>query len=108
MHLVGAIIVSWRIAEMSRRRAGWLWALFGLIAVMLILPAHAKLNLALAVIARRDDGFHDIDSVLVPIDWHDLVGVAVQPASDPRVLLGLWMLATVRPHWALVLGIGDT
>src|SRR5205807_5308934 len=55
--------------------------------VMLILPAHAKLNLALAVIARRDDGFHDIDSVLVPIDWHDLVGVAVQPASDPRVEL---------------------
>lgn len=44
---------------------------------MLILPAHAKLNLALEVVRRRPDGFHDIASVVAPIDWHDIVGVQV-------------------------------
>jgi 4-diphosphocytidyl-2-C-methyl-D-erythritol kinase len=42
-----------------------------------VVPAYAKLNLALSVVARRDDGWHDIDSVLVPIDWHDLIGLSL-------------------------------
>jgi len=48
---------------------------------MLVVSAPAKLNLALEVVARRDDGWHDIDSILVPIDWHDLVGVAMRPSQ---------------------------
>src|SRR3981081_7572 len=48
-------------------------------ASMLILPAYAKLNLALEVVARRADGMHDIDSIVVRIDWHDLVGVTLLP-----------------------------
>ena len=56
---------------------------------MLILPAHAKLNLALAVIARRADGWHDIDTVLAPIDWHDLIGVEIRPAPAIAVSLSL-------------------
>ena len=52
-----------------------------------VVPAYAKLNLSLEIIARRADGWHDIDSVLVPIDWHDLVGLSVEPASaDSQVL----------------------
>ncbi|MBV9100526.1 MAG: 4-(cytidine 5'-diphospho)-2-C-methyl-D-erythritol kinase [Candidatus Dormibacteraeota bacterium] len=54
---------------------------------MLILPAYAKLNLALDVVARREDGMHDIDSVIVRIDWHDVVGVSVQPADEVEVEL---------------------
>lgn len=42
---------------------------------MLVIPAFAKINLALEVTGRREDGWHNIESVLVPIDWHDLVGV---------------------------------
>jgi 4-diphosphocytidyl-2-C-methyl-D-erythritol kinase len=56
---------------------------------MLVLPANAKLNLALAVIARRDDGWHDIDTVVVPIDWHDLVGVELEASSQAAVSLRL-------------------
>jgi 4-diphosphocytidyl-2-C-methyl-D-erythritol kinase len=33
--------------------------------------APAKLNLFLELLARRDDGFHEIDTVMVPIDWCD-------------------------------------
>ncbi len=54
---------------------------------MLLIPAHAKVNLCLAVRARRSDGFHDIDSVVVPIDWHDLVGIRLHPVTVTAVRL---------------------
>jgi 4-diphosphocytidyl-2C-methyl-D-erythritol kinase len=37
------------------------------------LPARAKLNLDLAVLGRRDDGFHDVRTTLQAIDLHDLI-----------------------------------
>jgi 4-diphosphocytidyl-2-C-methyl-D-erythritol kinase len=37
------------------------------------LPARAKLNLDLAVLKRRDDGFHDVRTTLQAIDLHDLI-----------------------------------
>jgi 4-diphosphocytidyl-2-C-methyl-D-erythritol kinase len=45
---------------------------------MLVVPAHAKVNLALEVTGRRPDGWHDIATVITPIDWHDLVGVRLR------------------------------
>ena len=54
-----------------------------------IVPAYAKLNLSLTVVARRGDGWHDIDSVLVPIDWHDLVGLTVTTADAGSVTLAV-------------------
>lgn len=41
---------------------------------MICAPAFAKLNLALSVVGRRPDGRHDLRSVVVRLDWHDLVG----------------------------------
>jgi 4-diphosphocytidyl-2-C-methyl-D-erythritol kinase len=54
---------------------------------MLLIPAHAKVNLCLVVRGRRQDGFHDIDSVVMPIDWHDLVGIRARPAEATTVQL---------------------
>jgi 4-diphosphocytidyl-2-C-methyl-D-erythritol kinase len=56
---------------------------------MILIPARAKVNLCLGVRGRRADGFHDIDSVAVTIDWHDLVGVRLRPAvaTEIRLLL---------------------
>ncbi|HWF57543.1 MAG TPA: hypothetical protein VG520_04245 [Candidatus Dormibacteraeota bacterium] len=54
---------------------------------MLLIPAHAKVNLCLAVRGRRHDGFHDIDSVAVLIDWHDLVGIRLDAAATTAVRL---------------------
>ncbi len=52
-----------------------------------VVPAYAKLNLSLSIVGRRDDGYHDIDSILVPIDWHDLVGVSLSFAAAGSVAL---------------------
>jgi 4-diphosphocytidyl-2-C-methyl-D-erythritol kinase len=54
-----------------------------------VVPAYAKLNLALAVVARRADGWHDIDSVLVPVNWHDLVGLSLELAGTDTFSLSV-------------------
>lgn len=55
---------------------------------MLVLPARAKVNLALDVLGRREDGFHDIDTIIVPVDWHDIVGIAVTPSAITVTVTG--------------------
>jgi len=37
--------------------------------------AYAKVNLGLNVIRRREDGYHDLESIMVPIQLHDLVEI---------------------------------
>ena len=50
---------------------------------MLVVPAHAKVNLALEVTARRPDGWHEIATVICTLNWHDLVGITVgHPAGN--------------------------
>jgi 4-diphosphocytidyl-2-C-methyl-D-erythritol kinase len=55
---------------------------------VLVIAAPAKVNLALEVVRRRDDGWHDIESVLVPIDWHDLIGVRLRSAEATMRVTG--------------------
>ena len=46
-------------------------------------PAPAKLNLFLHVTGRRDDGFHNLQTLFQLLDWGDEVGITV--TSDGRV-----------------------
>ena len=39
--------------------------------------AYAKLNLSLAVINKREDGYHNIESVMVPLDLYDVVNIEI-------------------------------
>lgn len=52
---------------------------------MLVFP-FAKINLGLNVIRRRTDGFHEIESVLVPIPLYDALEVIVDKESSDGAL----------------------
>lgn len=46
--------------------------------------AYAKVNLALDVVRRREDGFHDLEMIMAPIFLHDLI--LVDPIyNNPRI-----------------------
>ncbi len=49
--------------------------------------APAKLNLWLDVLGRRPDGYHDIESLFVALDWGD--DLVVEPRAQPGVSLQL-------------------
>lgn len=49
------------------------------------LPAFAKINWSLRVIGRRQDGFHEIDTVLQTISLHDTL--AFSPLEEDRIAL---------------------
>jgi 4-diphosphocytidyl-2-C-methyl-D-erythritol kinase len=40
-----------------------------------IARAHAKINVFLRILKRRDDGYHALESLIVPLELHDLVSV---------------------------------
>ena len=44
--------------------------------------APAKLNLTLAVVGRRDDGYHSLHSVMVPLALADRLSLAVLPSGE--------------------------
>ena len=51
--------------------------------------AYAKINLYLDVLSKREDGFHDIKTVMHTVSLADEVTVAVKPSARPRVSLSV-------------------
>ena len=47
---------------------------------MLTLKAYAKINLTLEVLGRRDDGYHEVATIMQTVDLHDTV--TLTPAED--------------------------
>ncbi|MCU0319135.1 MAG: 4-(cytidine 5'-diphospho)-2-C-methyl-D-erythritol kinase [Flavobacteriales bacterium] len=52
---------------------------------MLTFP-FAKINLGLNVVRRRSDGFHEIESVMVPVPLTDALEIVVDPAGPPNAI----------------------
>ena len=49
------------------------------------IAAPAKLNLSLAILARRSDGFHEIESLMVPVSLADRLVVRAVDAPGVRL-----------------------
>src|SRR5438874_2848471 len=53
---------------------------------MLTQNAHAKINLGLEVTGRREDGYHDIVSVMQLVDLHDTLTFTLLDGDDDIVV----------------------
>lgn len=51
------------------------------------LEAPAKVNLGLRIVGRRDDGYHELESLFVPLDLADGLGIRVARAEARHVTL---------------------
>ncbi len=47
----------------------------------MILFPNAKINLGLNICRKRPDGYHDIESVMIPIGWCDILEIVPAPAG---------------------------
>jgi 4-diphosphocytidyl-2-C-methyl-D-erythritol kinase len=47
--------------------------------------AYAKINLCLDVVRRREDGYHDLRMIMVPVDFYDVVDLV--PAAETTMSL---------------------
>ncbi len=47
----------------------------------MIIKAHAKINLAINIVGKRDDGYHDLDMIMLPLDLHDAIDITVLPSK---------------------------
>ena len=67
---------------------------------MLTHKSYAKINLTLEVLGRRDDGYHDVATIMQTIDLHDTVRLT--PADDITLscddpLVSLTSTRTISP-----------
>lgn len=51
----------------------------------MILFPNAKINLGLCITRRRPDGYHDLESVMVPVAWHDVLEIVPSDDNSPNL-----------------------
>ena len=54
---------------------------------LLSAQAPAKINLFLRITGRRPDGYHELDSVFVPVSLFDHIALALRPSTDTSISL---------------------
>jgi 4-diphosphocytidyl-2-C-methyl-D-erythritol kinase len=79
-------------------------------------PAHAKINAFLRILGRREDGYHEIQTVILPLELHDLVTVELatglevlvhgERAGDLHDSGGDSLVARAARAWAAAAGVG--
>jgi len=52
--------------------------------VLIIEKAYAKINLALEVVKKRDDGYHDLKTIMIPLELHDIL--TFEPSEQTQVI----------------------
>jgi 4-diphosphocytidyl-2-C-methyl-D-erythritol kinase len=48
---------------------------------------NCKINIGLNIVAKRSDGYHDIESVFVPVNWCDVIEIIHAADNVPRLFL---------------------
>ncbi|HEX2970258.1 MAG TPA: 4-(cytidine 5'-diphospho)-2-C-methyl-D-erythritol kinase [Bacteroidales bacterium] len=55
---------------------------------MVVFPK-AKINIGLRIVSKRNDGYHDIETVFYPVDLHDALEFVPSTGSDELVVTGI-------------------
>ena len=67
---------------------------------MVVFP-NCKINIGLRILRKRADGYHDIETVMVPVPWCDILEIVV--AERPSFYLSGNSLGNIPPEKNLVL-----
>ncbi|WP_289712928.1 4-(cytidine 5'-diphospho)-2-C-methyl-D-erythritol kinase [uncultured Muribaculum sp.] len=51
---------------------------------MLLFP-NAKINIGLEITKKRNDGYHDIDTIFYPVDWHDILEIVPSESNATKL-----------------------
>lgn len=51
----------------------------------MILFPNAKINIGLEITSRRPDGYHNLDTVFYPTDWHDILEIVPAKGTEPTL-----------------------
>ena len=51
----------------------------------LVVKSHAKINVSLRVLSKRDDGYHNLEMVNLPLELHDVIEIERMHAPDTYV-----------------------
>lgn len=69
---------------------------------MVVFP-NCKINLGLFITARRADGYHDIETVMVPVPWCDILEIVPSPDGSDRLTVTGNTLGDCPPEKNLVM-----
>jgi 4-diphosphocytidyl-2-C-methyl-D-erythritol kinase len=61
-------------------------------------PAPAKLNLFLDVLGRREDGYHELETLLVPIQLYDSLTFSASSANNRNSSKSITLRVSIQPH----------
>lgn len=66
---------------------------------MVVFP-NAKINIGLRIVARRTDGYHDIETVFLPVDLHDALEFVINPTDhkDDLMVTGIDLAQDVNEN----------
>ncbi|MCM1292865.1 MAG: 4-(cytidine 5'-diphospho)-2-C-methyl-D-erythritol kinase [Bacteroides sp.] len=53
---------------------------------MVVFP-NAKINIGLNIVAKRSDGYHDIESVMVPVMWRDILEITPSETDQTTLVV---------------------
>ena len=48
----------------------------------MIEKAHAKINLGLNVLDKRSDGYHNLETIMLPLELHDTLDISLLPFTS--------------------------
>ena len=71
------------------------------IMITLYEPAFAKINLTLEVLDKREDGFHNIKSVMQAISLYDYLTISLEKANELKLMLYIFLFNLLAKNLTL-------